>query len=861
MRARRAWTMFRRIGRWSRNVGPAEWRAFVRTLPIKQDTVFYESFSGSGMLCNPEAIFRGLLADPAQQHLTHVWALKEPRRHAAARRDFGGDRRVRFVKYRSARYFKELATARLLVNNATFPPEFSKREGQTYLNTWHGTPLKTMGYDEPEGVHTTRNVVRNFVMADYLLSQSRFMTEQMYESAYRLENIYQGAVIEEGYPRTDRQRLTSAGRAAVVGRLALRGLTMPMDGKVVLYAPTWKGASFYQPTNDVAELAERVTALSEALPDDHRVLLKVHQQVYDIARRDDRLAGVLVPNDVPTNEALGIADVLVSDYSSIFFDFLATGRPIVFFTPDVRDYSTYRGLYLPEDELPGPRATTVSELAELISAIGSGSERDPLRTHAEAYMEARSRFAPYDDGNVTERLLDIVVRGKPGGRVRETRRDGRPTLLIHLGGMRSNGITTSALNLLRSIDPERLDVTAIYNYKTDRDPFRNALAIPPHVRRFARIGSFRPSELHRRRRRALLQHGATLTPRDLDVMLALLKDEWYRCLGDSRFDYIVDFSGYSPLWSFLMAEVPAKSRSIWLHNDLKADQMREIDGRRPHENNLGAVFSSYRFYDHLVSVSEALSEINAARLSDYGGAEKFTWARNTIDAERILKAVHGIDSQVAQWPGDQVLEPAPGYVPVAEDLAELHGIPHLRHEIERRLAQRVHRRRPGVTTFVTAGRISPEKNHERLVRAFAKVHADDPETALVLIGSGPLEQRLRQVAAELAVGDSVVFTGLQANPWAIMAECDVFVLSSDYEGQPMVILEARLLGLPVVATAFGSVRGALSDGVGLVVDRDVDALAGGMRAALRGEVPNPPFDPVGYNKEALSDFYRAIGAD
>ena len=859
--AHRAWTKVKRVVRKARKTLPVEWRSFVRTLPIKRDTVLYESFAGNGMLCNPEAIFRALLADPSQQQLTHVWALRDLRKYASTIREFDGDKRVRFVKYRSLAYFRALATSGLLVNNATFPEEFGKREGQVYLNTWHGTPLKTMGYDEPLGLHTTRNVIRNFVMADYLLSQSSFMTERMYESAYRLENIYRGTVIEEGYPRTDRQRLTQEERLATVGRLTAVGVTVLPEDKVVLFAPTWKGASFYEPANDVKQLRQQAAALSRALPQGYRVLLKVHQQVYGFARKNKRLRGMLVPNDFATNEVLGITDVLVSDYSSIFFDFLATGRPIVFFTPDLADYTGYRGLYLPAEELPGPRTTTVEQLARVIVATGTGSENDPLRTHGERYAAARQRFTPFDDGGATERVLDILVRRREGGRARHTRRDGRESMLIQLGGMRSNGITTSALNLLRSVDHERFDVTAIYNYTERRDPFRNAEAIPANVRRFARIGSFHPGKWHRRRRKALLRHGATMSPKDLQVMLHLLKDEWYRCLGDSQFDYIIDFSGYSPFWSFFMAEVPAKSRSIWMHNDLKADQMREIDGRRPHEHNLGAVFSSYSFYDHLVSVSGALRDINANRLAEYAPREKFTWARNTIDAERIMRGINGFEEQIEKWPGDHVLEPRRGEVPMAEDLAELHGVPHLRHEIDRRLAQRVHPRREGITTFVTVGRISPEKNHERLIRAFAKVHADDPHTALVLIGSGPLQEHVAAVARELGIQDAVTLAGLQPNPWAIMANCDVFVLSSDYEGQPMVILEALTLGLPVVSTAFGSVAGALPEGTGLVVDRDIDALAEGMRTALRGEVPNPPFDLHDYNRQAVGDFYRAIGAE
>ena len=102
--------------------------------------------------------------------------------------------------------------------------------------------------------------------------------------------------------------------------------------------------------------------------------------------------------------------------------------------------------------------------------------------------------------------------------------------------------------------------------------------------------------------------------------------------------------------------------------------------------------------------------------------------------------------------------------------------------------------------------------------------------------------------------------GQHNNPYAIMKHADCFVMSSDYEGQPMVILEARVLGLPVVSTDFASVRGSLPEGVGLVVPRSVEGMADGLRAMLAGTVPNPPFDYEAYNRDAVDQFYRVIGA-
>lgn len=816
----------RRLARKTAKTVPHELRARFAQLPVDPDLVLYESFGGNGMLCNPEAIFRALLADPEQQHLKHVWVLADPAAYASTVAQFAGNRRVRFVRRGSLAYRRALATAGLLVNNATFPPSWGKRPGQVYVNTWHGTPLKTMGYDEAQGGFGARNVLRNFMMADYLLSTSPFMSERMYEDAYRLVNVAPGELLEAGYPRTDVQFAGAEAAASTRRRLAAEGVRVGPDDTMVLLAPTWKGSSFHTPRNDTAALLALVTELDRLLPEGHRVLLKVHQQVYRHALKEPRLTGRLVPNHLPTNEVLATTDVLVTDYSSIFFDFLGTGRPIVFHAPDRDDYEGYRGAYLDVAELPGPLTDTPEALAEVLRAVGTGGESDPLRTHGALREAARARFAPFDDGNATQRVLDVVVRGRrEGQRVRRVRTDGRRTLMVYLGGMMSNGITSSALNLLRTIDHHAWDVSVIVQESKHPDRVHNFAAIDPRVRQFFRKGSPDLSKRGRADRRKMMRGRIhELTPSVVGTIDAQLRQEWRRAVGEATFDHVVDFSGYSPAWTFLLGNAPAGQRSVWQHNDLLADQMREVHGRRPHEANLAGVFSSYRRFDHLVSVSEALRDINARNLARFAPAERFGSARNTIDVQRILTG--------AAEPAAEGTLDALAAVPQGEE--------------------------PFV--FVTVGRLSPEKNQQRLLEAFAVAHEKHPRARLVLIGDGPLRPGLESAATRMGLDGSVVFAGLQRNPWGIMARCSCFVLSSDYEGQPMVVLEARTLGLGIVSTAFDSVASALEPGAGLVVDRSVDALAAGMIAALEGEVDALPFDPERYNASVIAEFEHAIGA-
>ncbi|MEO8830511.1 glycosyltransferase, partial [Lapillicoccus sp.] len=320
-----------------------------------------------------------------------------------------------------------------------------------------------------------------------------------------------------------------------------------------------------------------------------------------------------------------------------------------------------------------------------------------------------------------------------------------------------------------------------------------------------------------RKRRLLEGRLAELSVDERGRLDESLRNEWRRVVGTTHFDVVVDFSGYSPLWTYLLSVAPAGRWAVFQHNDLAADQRRQVGGHRPHEKNLAGVFSAYARYDRLVSVSRSLRDINARKLGHLAEHSQFTFARNAVDHHRIRSAA---------------LEPFGTEVPLGAD---------------------------DVFSFVSVGRLSPEKNHARMISAFAEVHRAHPETRLVIIGNGPLASALEQQVAALGLIEAVHLLGSSDNPWSLMARCDCFVLSSDYEGQPMVILEALVLGLPVVTTGFDSVASALPEGVGRVVDRSVEGLVRGMDDALTDLVPAGTFDPVAYNEEVLSEFERAVG--
>jgi CDP-glycerol glycerophosphotransferase len=309
---------------------------------------------------------------------------------------------VRTVRRHTAAYFGRLLSADVLVANDIISKHLLKGPRTTYVQMWHGTPLKLIGHDERAHAYSgaaahVKRMVRDVAKWDYLVSPSPECT-RLFRSAFG----YSGPVWETGYPRNDVLSSPEAGRIRTRVR---EQLGLHPEALVVLYAPTWRDDDKSEEGGFRQSVMPDLDVLAEALPDGARLLMRTHKNVTAPVplERPDLVVDVSAHPEIA--ELYLAADVLVSDYSSAIFDFAVTRKPIALFAPDLDRYrDDVRGLYFDyETWAPGPVAATDDELASVLADLGHVSPR-----YAAAYDEFLVRFCPHEDGRATERVLERV---------------------------------------------------------------------------------------------------------------------------------------------------------------------------------------------------------------------------------------------------------------------------------------------------------------------------------------------------------------------------------------------------------------------------------------------------------------------
>ncbi|HEY0239434.1 MAG TPA: CDP-glycerol glycerophosphotransferase family protein [Friedmanniella sp.] len=346
-----------------------------------RNAVYLESFYGRGATCNPYAIDREIATRYPQ--LTRFWGVTD----AAIPVPAGAITVVRGTR----EWWHARATSRYVVANDWLRRTFHPQPFQVVLQTWHGSMLKRIGLDRSGQPRSKIDIIR--------LEQSKWdvLLSQNHHSSLILASAYDWhrTLFEEGYPRND--PLTPGSPYAGDGAVIRAQLGIKPEQTAVLYAPTWRENQ----TSMVTFLD--LERLSADLGEDYVVLLRGHSRTVKFGETLDDLPGVIDVTTYPEVTDLFLAaDAMITDYSSVMFDYSVTRRPMIFYVPDMDDYrDSLRGVYFDLSEVaPGPVLSTQEEVTVAVRQLDRAGEH-----YAAAYEAWVERFNHHDDGHSAERVV------------------------------------------------------------------------------------------------------------------------------------------------------------------------------------------------------------------------------------------------------------------------------------------------------------------------------------------------------------------------------------------------------------------------------------------------------------------------
>lgn len=367
--------------------------------PANKKLVMFESFLGKQYSDSPRAIYEYMAEHHSDYRL--IWSVDR------AYSKMFEEKGIPYVRRFSVQWLFLMTGAKYWVNNSRFPLWIPKPKHTTYLQTWHGTPLKRLAADMEEvhmpGTNTAKykeNFLKEASNWDYLVSPNAYSSE-IFARAFQFDR----KMIESGYPRND--YLHQANNEKTIQELKTK-FNLPEDKKIILYAPTWRDNQFYAKGKYKFDLEMDLNQMRDELGDSYIVIMRMHYLVaenmdlspyegfaYDFSHLED------------IRELYLISDILMTDYSSVFFDYANLRRPMIFFVYDIEDYrDNLRGFYFNfEEKAPGLLTkTTDGIIAEVKRLEAAGFELD------ESFEEFYNKFCYLESGESTKRVVDEVFQ-------------------------------------------------------------------------------------------------------------------------------------------------------------------------------------------------------------------------------------------------------------------------------------------------------------------------------------------------------------------------------------------------------------------------------------------------------------------
>ncbi len=373
---------------------------YKKSIPINDKIIVFESFQGRLYACSPKAMYLAALNDERFSDYTFIWAVRDVKKYAFLTENAN----TKLVKYGSYDYMKKLAEAKYWVVNSTLPVYITPGSEHVLVQTWHGTPLKRLGCDIKKQGNNGQKLSEIYnqyrtqgEIITFFPSPSEFYTEKI-GSAY---DQGKEKFIECGYPRND---FLFSYTEDDVKRIKEQ-LGIPENKKVILYAPTFRDNMHERGRGFHYDIGIDFDMLKREFSEDYVILFRAHYFIIDkfnFDKYDGFIYNVSAHDDI--NELYIISDMLLTDYSSVFFDYANLKRPVMFFMYDFEEYkNNLRDFYLEMSELPGPIVYKNEELCAMIR------ETEKNFVYDEKYRKFNERFNTYNDASSSFRALGKCI--------------------------------------------------------------------------------------------------------------------------------------------------------------------------------------------------------------------------------------------------------------------------------------------------------------------------------------------------------------------------------------------------------------------------------------------------------------------
>lgn len=380
----------------------------VNTFDVKTDnkTVIFGCFDGRSYCDSPKAIYKEMLKNEKFKEYNFIWIFKDPDKYFALEKN----RNTRVIKNKGRAYYRALAKSKYWFFNFKIKDYIYPQKNQVYVQCWHGTPLKRLGCDLAHLDNAMNNLkemkkrykeeAKKF---SFFLSPSKFASDR-FISIWNMKEIgKENCILELGYPRNDfLYNYTDSDLQEIKENLGI----IKCDKKIILYAPTYRDNQHTSGVGYTYKTEVDFDKLQKELGQDYIILFRAHWLIannFDFEKYKGFIYNVSDYDDI--NDLYIVADMLITDYSSVFFDFANLKRPILFYMYDLEAYrDDIRGFYLDLEELPGPILRTEDEIIEKIKDMSSGTE-----FYNEKYQQFLKTYNYLDDGKAAKRVLNKII--------------------------------------------------------------------------------------------------------------------------------------------------------------------------------------------------------------------------------------------------------------------------------------------------------------------------------------------------------------------------------------------------------------------------------------------------------------------